>query len=99
MYYIGRCAKTPKRVSSSSPSASPAISRALNFDSTEKSKPASSNTNPSAAFQSMRPLTASAACLSVRFSANCKTVTNASRQGASAGVPRREKRSANVPSS
>jgi IS30 family transposase len=39
-------------------------------------------------FQSIRPRTASAACRSVRFSANCRTVTSANCPGEIPGLPR-----------
>src|SRR5262249_40601540 len=73
----------------------PARSRARNLQSTEASNPESVSSNPKAYFQSIRPRTASAAWRSETFSANCKTVTNAKRQGASAGCPRRENSLAN----
>src|SRR4030095_16058743 len=44
----------------------------------------------------MRPRTDAAAWRSERFSANCKIVTNAKRQGVSAGCPRRGNSSANI---
>ena len=56
----------------------PATSRARNSLSTLKSKPSSSSARPKQYFQSSRPRTASAACRSVRFFANCSTGTIAS---------------------
>ena len=62
--------------------------RARNSQSTEKWKPGSSSSRPSAYFQSIRARTASAAWRSESPSANCMTVTSASRHGLSAGRPR-----------
>jgi hypothetical protein len=60
---------------------------------TEKSKPASVISKLKAYFQSIRVLTASAACLSVNPSAYCITITRARRQADSAGCPFSENKS------
>ena len=79
----------PARRSSSASSArhvrSPATSRDRNSLSTLASKPGSSNSRPSAYFQVIRSRTASAACRSVRFSENCRTLAIISWPG---GDPR-----------
>src|SRR5216684_1321765 len=67
--------------------------RLRNSLNTEKSKPGSVISRLKAYFQSIRVLTASAACLSVNPSAYCITITRARRQADSAGCPFSENKS------
>src|SRR5713226_9254729 len=67
--------------------------RLRNSLNTEKSNPGSVISKLKAYFQSMRVLTASAACLSVNPSAYCITITRARRQADSAGCPFSENKS------
>ena len=78
----------PSSRSSSDFAIPPATSRSRNSLSTLKSNPGSASSRPRQYFQSIRLRTASAACRSVRFSVNCKTVTTASCAGDSPGLPR-----------
>ncbi|EMF56298.1 hypothetical protein SBD_2330 [Streptomyces bottropensis ATCC 25435] len=61
--------------------------RVRNSDSTEVSNPGSSSSRPSAYFRSMPYRTRCAAARSVRFSANCNSVTSASWPGDQPGRP------------
>jgi hypothetical protein len=65
----------------------PAIRRARNSQSTEKSKPGSASSSPNRYFQSMRARTASAAWRSERLSRNWRMVTSVRRHGGNAGWP------------
>ena len=82
---------SPARRSSSASSArlvrSPATSRDRNSLSTLASKPGSSSSRPSAYFHVIRSRTASAACRSVRFSENCRTLAIISWPGEIPGRP------------
>jgi len=73
LHYSCRCATLP------------ATKRVRDSESTEKSKPASVNSQPGTYFQSIRARTASAACQSQTPSAKCITVTTASCQGVLTG--------------
>ncbi|WSP59833.1 hypothetical protein OG306_40120 [Streptomyces sp. NBC_01241] len=69
--------------------------RARNRGSTLWSKPVSVSSRPRAYFQSMARIAIAAACRSVKFSANCNTVTSDSIPGDRPGAPRTPNASAN----
>jgi hypothetical protein len=73
-------------VSKSKYSAAPVMRRVRNSLRTEASNPASVSSRPRTYFQSMRLRTACAAWRSDSPSANCRSVTNASRQGGLSGL-------------
>ena len=98
---LPRCLSNPssctrsRSASSKINSSFPSTRRVRNSLNTVWSKPESTNSRPSAYFQSIRPRTASAVCRSENASVNWSTVASASRQGDSAGCPRRGNRDAN----
>lgn len=69
--------------------------RVRNLVSTVWSKPVSVSSAPIAYFQSMARTVIAAACRSVRFSVNCRTVTSDNSAGDIPGAPRTPKASTN----
>ncbi len=90
-----KCSSSRSSIRCSSP---PETRRVRDSESTEESKPGSSNASDKRYFQSMRARTVSAACRSERPSTYCITQTSARRQGETTGRPRAGNKGANASS-